>query len=212
MNWFMCYLSTPSHIYIPHEKSSWHWSCRSDDIIVQQIRDIRFSTLGTHCRFTNWLLQFRSWSGKKLQREEITVCKMLCLVACWLLNADKRDGVEPKLLSQLGNRLQAKMAHIPSKYGQVQVFYILWKLSCPRILNLRMSENVFFVSWASRNHSNFVLDAYIGPSHRLVVPMATSKQFMVDLDSTESLHNKHEYDAKEITRIDHYSMSKSPHN
>ena len=50
---------------------------------------------------------------------------MLCFVACWLFNADERYGVEPKLLSQLGYWLQAKMAHISSKYGQVQDFYIL---------------------------------------------------------------------------------------
>lgn len=43
--------------------------------------------------------------------------------------------------------------------------------------------------------------------------MATSKHaFMVDLDATESLRNKHEFGAKEIMRIDHYLMSQSPHN
>lgn len=158
MNWFMWSLSTPSHI--PHEQSSWHWSCRPDDIIAQQIRDIWFSTVGAHCRFTNWVLQSWSWIVKW---EEITArrnysfarCCVL-FVACWLLRPmSGMVYVEPKLLSQLGNRLQAKMAHISSKYGQVQVFYILWKLSCQWILDLRMSENVFFVSWASRNHSNF---------------------------------------------------------
>lgn len=65
-----------------------------------------------------------------MNREEITleqvypVCTM-CFVA-QLLNADEIDGVRGvKLLNWLGNQLQAKMAHITSKYGRVQVFYIL---------------------------------------------------------------------------------------
>lgn len=111
----------------PH-RIIYHMNRCDTDHADQRIRDSRFSTLGPHCRFTNWLLQSWSWIVKKLHLEQhvYPVCMiMLCFVACWLLNADERNGVEPKLLSQLGNWLQAKMAHISSKYGQVQIFYIL---------------------------------------------------------------------------------------